>query len=86
MLHSPVCSDLEIKLLALLRQALREHKFDVADHLLRALECIDDKTRETRHGTISSLDEAYLMIAREICPQPSAKSCGKSQPRSKRTH
>lgn len=80
MLHSTVRRSLETKLLALLKQACSECEFEVADHLLCALECLAEKADEPPHGEPSSLDEGYLIIAEEVQPEASAKPCDRPEP------
>ncbi|AYO86643.1 hypothetical protein [Methylobacterium brachiatum] len=84
MLHCTVSRSLETRLLALLKQACSEHEFEVADHLLCALECLAEKADGPLHGEPSSLDEGYLLIAEEFQPEPSAKPCKRPEPDKKR--
>lgn len=81
MLHSTMRRSLETKLLALLKQACSEREFEVADHLLRALECLAEEADEP-----SCLDEGYLLIAEELQPEPSAKPCDRPGSHRKRSH
>jgi hypothetical protein len=63
--HSPARrSSLEVKLLALLKQACSERKFDVADHLLCALEC---------------LAEEADVVAPSVCETPGRSLRGESR-------
>lgn len=85
--HSPARrSSLELKLLALLKQACSERKFDAADHLLCALECLAEEADTHPHDEPSCLDEGYLIIAEEFRPEPSTESCGRHGPHKKRPH
>lgn len=88
MLHSSARRSFETKLLALLKQACSDHEFDVADHLLRALECLAGEADAHPHGELelSCLDEGYLIIAEEIGPETSVKPCDRPEMRKKHQH
>jgi hypothetical protein len=50
-------SDLEVKLIAALQEALRERRLDVADHLLSAIEL---------HGADRTTEAAYQLVANTV--------------------